>query len=148
MTLEFQISLLTLFPLIYLLSFPIGNFYLLKGIQHVFGIFHNRLNFLRGYLAATYALTALCFYGYLQVIRISNLCDDNLAILVVGASPLIYFFIVPGLVYALLRAINHFYKFWDSEEMLLDIHLVVLFTVSLISFIAFFFVVRGLEFCA
>ena len=148
MTHEFQISLVTLFPLIYLLSFPIGNFYLLKGINHVFGIFHNRVNFLRGYLAIIYALTALCFFGYLQVIRVSNLCDGNFAIFVVGGSPLMYFFIVPGLVYASLKAINHFFKFWDNEEKLLDIHMVVLFTLSLASFIAFFFVVRGLEFCA
>ncbi len=148
MTYEIQISLVALLPLIYLLSFPIGNFVLLKGINHFFGIFHSRVNFLRCYLCVVYATTALCFYGYLEVVRTFNFCEGEFTTFVVAGSPLIYFLVVPGLVYALLRALNHFFKFLDSEEKLLDIHMVVLFTVSLISFIAFFFVVRGLEFCA
>ena len=74
--------------------------------------------------------------------------ENNLTSLFVAGFPSLYLLFVPVTIYASLQTINHFFKFWDSDEKLLDILLVALFFMSLASFIAFFFVVRGLEFCA
>ncbi len=147
MTHEFQIFLVALFPLIYLTSFPIGTFHLLKAIDSFFGIFDNRVNFLRGYLLSIGALTAASFYGYFELLRASNLCDDEFRTFAVAGFPLVYFIVVPGQTYTLVKVINHFFKFWDSDEKLLEIDLAVLYTVSLISFITFFIVVRVLDYC-
>ncbi len=74
--------------------------------------------------------------------------ENNLINFLVAAFPSLYLLFVPGTVDSLLEVINHFCKVWDSDEKFLDVYLLVLFTVTLVSFIAFFFVVRGLEFCA
>ena len=123
---EFQIFMVALFPLIYLTIIPSGIYSLLKAIDSHFGIFNNRLNFLRGYLLSVIVLTMPCFYGYFEFLRESNLCDNEFRTFVVAGFPLVYFLVAPGQTYTLMKVINHFFKFWDSDEKLLEIDLVVL----------------------
>lgn len=128
---EVQAALVGLVPLVFLLSFPIGTYYLLQGVNHYFRLFRTRVNFLRAYLCIMYVLAGAAFYTYLEVVRALNF--------LVAMMPILYFLFVPGLLYAFLNAINHFFGLWETKERILDIHLAALFAVSLISFIGFFF---------
>ena len=74
--------------------------------------------------------------------------QDPFTIFQVALFPFLFLILVMGTIYPLLSAVNHFFHFWNNGERFLDIYLLTLFSISLISFIAFFFVVRGLEFCA
>ena len=66
---ESTIFLVSIYPLLYLLTVPIVIFYLLKGIRRAFGILRKRANFLRAYGIIIYPITTSVFYVYYEVVK-------------------------------------------------------------------------------
>ncbi len=68
--------------------------------------------------------------------------------LIIASAPFMYLLLIPASVLQLMKVINHFLEIWDVEEKFMEISLALVYCISFISFMAFFFVVISLDNCA
>ena len=71
---ELAIYITGLYPLVYLLVFPLAVFHVLKVVHHVFGVSHSRAKFLRQYIMVIYGVTGIVFLLYFLEVRTFGLC--------------------------------------------------------------------------
>ena len=71
---ELAIHIMGLYPLVYLLVFPLVVFHVLKVVHHVFGVSHSRAKFLRQYNMVIFGVSGIVFFLYFLEVRTLGLC--------------------------------------------------------------------------